>query len=73
MSVRIGKSYEGPVIRVKHTGSYRGLGRTHDKIAAYMAARGLQRNGDAWESYISDPGRTDESGLLTYVYYPIRN
>jgi len=72
-AVKIGSSYEGAVIRVKHIGSYAGLGRTHDKIAAYLAARGLKRNGDAWESYVSDPGRTSESGLLTYVYYPIRN
>ena len=71
--VRIGKTYEGAVIRVRHVGGYGGLGRTHDKIAAYLAARGLERNGDAWESYVSDPARTDESGLLTYIYYPIRN
>ena len=71
-AVKIGKTYAGSVIRVQHVGGYAGLGRTHDKIAAYLAARGLERNGDAWESYISDPGRTDESGLLTYIYYPIR-
>lgn len=71
-TVKIGKTYAGPVIRVKHIGPYRTLGRTHDKIAAYLAALGIERNGDAWETYISDPTRTDESELLTYVYYPIR-
>jgi effector-binding domain-containing protein len=70
-SVRLGKTYAGPVIRVKHIGSYRSLGRTHDKIAAYLAALGIERNGDAWESYVSDPTRTEEDELLTYVYYPI--
>lgn len=72
-SVKIGTTYGGPVIRVKHIGPYRTLGRTHDKIAAYLAALGIERNGDAWESYISDPIRTDEADLLTYVYYPIRH
>jgi len=71
-SVKTGRTYEGMVIRVRHTGSYASLGQTHDKIAAYLAAMGIKRNGDAWESYVSDPGRSDESGLLTYVYYPIR-
>ncbi len=71
-TVKIGTTYAGPVIRVKHIGPYRTLGRTHEKIAAYLAALGIERNGDAWESYISDPTRTDESDLLTYVYYPIR-
>jgi effector-binding domain-containing protein len=70
-SVRIGRTYAGPVIRVKHIGPYRTLGRTHDKIAAYLAALGIERNGDAWESYISDPTRTNEADLLTYVYYPV--
>ena len=70
-SVKLGKTYEGPVIRAKHVGSYRSLGRTHDKIAAYLAALGIERNGDAWESYVSDPTRTDEAELQTFVYYPI--
>ncbi len=69
--VKLGKTYGGPVIRVQHIGSYRSLARTHDKIAAYLAALGIERNGDAWESYVSDPTRTDEAELLTYVYYPI--
>jgi len=70
--VRIGESYRGNVIRVKHIGSYRTLGETHRKIAAYFAALGIERNGDTWESYVSDPTRTDEAELLTYIYYPIR-
>jgi effector-binding domain-containing protein len=70
--VRIGMSYAGPVIRVRHVGSYRTLGRTHQKIAAYLAALGLERNGDAWESYVSDPTRVAEDELLTFVYYPVR-
>jgi effector-binding domain-containing protein/uncharacterized protein YndB with AHSA1/START domain len=71
--VEIGATYGGPVIRVRHTGSYATLAETHDKIAAYLAAMGIERNGDAWESYVSDPTRTTEAELLTYVYYPISN
>ncbi len=70
--VQLGKTYEGPAIRVKHVGSYLSLGQTHDKIAAYLAANGIARNGDAWESYVSDPTRIPEAELITYVYYPIR-
>jgi effector-binding domain-containing protein len=72
-NVNLGATYEGPAIRVRHTGSYNTLGRTHDRIAAYLAAMRLTRNGDAWESYVSDPTRTDESELLTYIYYPVLN
>jgi effector-binding domain-containing protein len=72
-AVRIGQSYSGPAIRIRHTGSYQQLGMTHRKIAAYLAALGLQRNGDAWETYVRDPTRVAESELLTDVYYPIRS
>ncbi len=71
-TVRIGKTYAGEVIRVTHLGSYRTLSITHRKIAAYLAAAGIERNGDAWESYVSDPTKVAEAELLTYVYYPVR-
>ena len=64
-AVKIGTTYAGPVIRARHIGAYATLGETHEKIAAYLAAMGIIRNGDAWESYVSDPNRTDESGLTT--------
>ncbi|MDJ0698410.1 MAG: SRPBCC family protein [Woeseiaceae bacterium] len=70
--VRIGRTYAGPVIRVKHVGSYRTLGETQRKIASYLAALGIERNGDAWESYVSDPTKVAESDLITYVYYPVK-
>lgn len=70
-TVKIGQTFAGNVIRVKHVGSYRTLGTTHRKIAAHLAALGIERAGDAWESYVSDPTRVPESELLTYVYYPI--
>lgn len=70
-TVKVGKTRAGTVIRVKHVGSYRSLARTHQKIGAYLAALGIERNGDAWESYVSDPTRVAEEDLLTYVYYPV--
>ena len=70
--VKLGETYGGPVIRVRHVGSYRDLGATHRKISAYLAALGIERNGAAWESYVSDPGNTPEAELLTYVYYPVK-
>jgi effector-binding domain-containing protein/uncharacterized protein YndB with AHSA1/START domain len=71
-TVKLGYTYSGPAIRVRHVGSYRQLGATHRKIAAYLAALGLARNGDAWETYINDPTRVPEAELLTDIYYPVR-
>jgi effector-binding domain-containing protein len=70
--VKLGYTYAGPVIRIKHIGSYRKLGESHRKIAAYLAALGIERNGDAWESYVSDPTRVAEDELLTYIFYPTK-
>lgn len=71
-TVKVGNTYSGQAIRIRHVGSYRQLGTTHRKIAAYLAALGLERNGDAWETYVSDPTRVPEAQLLTDVYYPVR-
>jgi effector-binding domain-containing protein len=71
-TVKLGFTFGGPVIRVKHIGSYRALAMTHRKITAYLAALGIARAGPAWESYVSDPTQVPEEKLLTYVYYPIR-
>jgi effector-binding domain-containing protein len=70
--VRIGQTYAGPVIRIRHIGSYESLASTHRRVSAYLAALGIERNGAAWESYVSDPGKVSEKDLLTYVYYPIK-
>jgi effector-binding domain-containing protein len=72
IGVKLGSTYAGPVIRVKHIGSYRRLTATHQKISAYLAALGIERNGDVWESYVSDPRQVAEDDLLTYVFYPIK-
>jgi effector-binding domain-containing protein len=69
--VRLGMTYEGNVVRVSHTGPYDGLGLTHRKIASYLAATGLERNGDPWEIYSSDPARTPESERVTEIVYPV--
>lgn len=71
--VKIGTGYSGTAIRVRHIGPFRTLGETHEKIAAWLAALGMQRNGDAWEVYISDPTTTVEAELLTHIYYPVRS
>jgi effector-binding domain-containing protein/uncharacterized protein YndB with AHSA1/START domain len=69
--VRLGKSYGGAVIRVRHEGALMTLSETHEKIAAYLAANGIRRNGDAWEAYVSDRSSAKPGELVTYVYYPV--
>jgi effector-binding domain-containing protein len=67
----VARSYGGPALRIRHVGPYRSLAQTHRKIAAYLAALDIERNGDYWESYVSDPAATADDKLLTYIYYPV--
>ena len=55
-----------------HAPQGRDLSMTHRKAGAYLAALGIERNGPAWESYVSDPGKVPEAELITYVYYPVK-
>jgi effector-binding domain-containing protein/uncharacterized protein YndB with AHSA1/START domain len=71
--VRLGQTPGGPVLRATHKGAYRDLAATHRMVSAYLAALGIERDGDAWESYVSDPAEVPEEELLTYVYYPVRD
>ena len=71
--VRLGRTAGGPALRAMHRGAYRNLAATHRMMSAYLAALGIERNGDAWESYVSDPTEVPEAELLTYVYYPVRD
>lgn len=70
--IRLGRTYAGPAIRATHTGPYAELAATHRKIAAWLAAHGIERNGAAWEVYVSDPRRTAEAERVTLIYYPVQ-
>lgn len=70
--VKVGETYAGAVVRVTHLGPYRNLIQTHRKITAYLAAHGIERNGDTWESYVNDPTTVAESDIRTDLFYPIR-
>lgn len=70
--IRLGRTYAGPAIRATHKGAYGDLVDTHRKVAAYLAAHGIERNGDPWEVYVSDPARTPDAQRVTEVYYPVQ-
>ena len=69
--VRIGATHAGSALRVEHLGPYAQLSSTHRQISAYLAALGIERDGAAWESYVSDPAGVSEKDLLTVIYYPV--
>jgi len=64
--------------RFTHHGPYSNLAQTYGQITAFMKAQGwMQSEADwakympMWEEYTSDPQKTPESDLLTYIYLPV--
>ncbi len=70
--VQLGDTYAGRAVKAVHVGPYKTRARTHEQVQAFMAARGLEQDGDPWEEYVSDPGKTPSQELITHIYYPIR-
>jgi effector-binding domain-containing protein len=70
--VQVKTTYAGKALKVVMKGPYSGMPATHDKLRAFMAARGYEQNGSPWDEYVSDPGNTPESALVTIIYQPVK-
>ncbi|MDX1517489.1 MAG: SRPBCC family protein [Woeseiaceae bacterium] len=70
-AVKIGQTYGGSAVRIRHVGGYDQLPRIHREIGAFLAATGLSRAGDPWEVYVNDAAEVPERELVTDVYYPV--
>ena len=70
--VQVKQTYGGPALEVVHKGSYHGLAATWAKTIAFMKTAGYEPAGPAWDEFVSDPGNTLESELITHIYVPIR-
>ena len=63
-----GQTPAGPVAKAVHRGGYAGIDATYRKLAAWMAANGLERGAVSWEQYLSDPATTPASERVTHIY-----
>ncbi len=71
--IRLGRSYEGSVLRALHRGPYASIAETHRMMGSYLRAYGLERNGPAWEVYRRGAdGRLDNGEPVTEIVYPVR-
>lgn len=70
--VRMGRSYAGKALRLTHAGPYVSLPASYEQLQAYMKEHRLEAAGAPWEQYISDPAKTPQEKLVTYVYWPLK-
>jgi len=66
--VRFGRSPGGRAVRAVHRGPHARMGPTYEKLAAWMAANGLEEGRVSWEQYVSDPTQTPADELITHIY-----
>ena len=67
-AVRFGRSPAGEAIRAQHKGPHETLSATYERLAAWLAAHGLEEGAASWEQYVSDPRQVSAEELLTEVY-----
>ena len=70
--VQVKQTYGGKVLKVALRGSYSQIPATYDKIVAYIAAHGIETNGNPWDEFANDPTTVKESEVLTNIYFPIK-
>ena len=70
--VKAGLSPGGRAARIVHRGPYGQILATYERLAAFMAAHGLEEGAVSWEHYISDPGNTPPEDIITHVYFQIK-
>jgi effector-binding domain-containing protein len=70
--VQVKQSYDGNALKVALRGPYSLIPATREKIAAYLAAHGIERNGNPWNEFANDPTTVQESDVLTNIYFPIK-
>lgn len=62
----------GKAVVIWHVGPYDELGRTHERLQAYLREKGLETRGPFWEEYWTDPGmEPDPSKWRTKIVWPI--
>jgi effector-binding domain-containing protein/uncharacterized protein YndB with AHSA1/START domain len=70
--VKVKTMYDGDALKLVYKGPYGGMPPVYAKLEAYMAARGYESAGPPWDEYVSDPGTTPESDLITNIYQPVK-
>jgi effector-binding domain-containing protein len=65
-------SYQGKAVKLVHKGSYKNFDASYDILYAYMSQNNLQKNGNSWEDFVTDPANVSEDLLITNIYQPIK-
>lgn len=65
-------TYEGKAIKIIHRGSYDKFEQTYNVLFSYLDQYGIEKNGNPWEDFVTDPTKVAEENLITHIYQPIK-
>lgn len=64
--------YAGKAVKMIHKGSYQNFEQSYNVLFAYLSQNQLEKNGNPWEDFVTDPGEVEEEDLITHLYQPIK-
>ncbi len=64
--------YAGKAVKLIHKGSYKNFKESYEVLNEYLAYNKLEKNGNSWEDYVTDPAKVSEPDLITHIYQPIK-
>lgn len=70
--IKAGHLPGGKYAVVLHTGPYDQVGPAYEALAKFVAEKGYQATGVAYEVYLNDPGQTKPEDLQTQVMFPLK-
>lgn len=72
-NIKIGKTYEGQVLKINYYGAYEKSEMAHIAMDRHLTENNIEMNGSPYEVYVTDPSTEPDTTLwLTEVYYPIQ-
>ncbi len=71
--IKAGHLPGGKYAVVLHTGPYDQVGPAYEALAKWVAEKGYQATGVAYEVYLNDPGQTKPEDLQTQVMFPLNS
>ena len=66
--INAGLSPAVKAVRAIHHGGYDQMKPSYEKLSAYMSAHGLPQGKVSWEHYVTDPGKTGQQDMVTFIY-----
>ena len=70
--IKAAQMYAGKAVKLIHKGSYKNFKKSYEVLNEYLAYNNLERNGNSWEDYVTDPAQVAEPDLITHIYQPIK-